>query len=1139
MLERELNNIDILCIQEHWLHEHNLHILQDASPNHHVISKSSENLTNLNIIHGGRGKGGVAIYLRKSIISDFKRITCQSSRILAVEITFLQTLKRMLLINCYLPSGTNSSDLAEYQICLGIIGHLLDTHLPPGEQSTGVIAGDLNVDTVNQNTKKSLEYLRQLMISWSLLSVTEAVCSREQYTFSSDDRKKKSNIDGFLVPAAGISQFENLTISEEEPLNTSDHYLVTTEYRLPQSYPLPKNSEMANHRAKKSSRIKIKWEQVNNKEVRELYTCPLELKAFELFKQTLDCELNESEAELLLQDFSLSMLTQSKELPNSIPSRKKRGKPEWTKQVAEAYQNALQGWKRWKRAGKPKNNSTHADYYKHKKEFRRKLRQSRAQEHRNLLSCIESASSANTKLFHHLIKKQRPERSKKLQTDMIHYKGQTFQGNAMSEGWKHYFEDLALTSQEPKLDQPSAQMSQQYHTLLMSSAPTMLITSQEMDEAIRGLKKGKASGPDDITTEHIQNLGEMAKRLILLIFNVLLTKAHTPLSLQKGLVIPIHKGKGKSTQEPKNYRGITLTSTLCKLMEMVLKPHLERSLLQNNIPDELQFGFRKHHSCLLTSSCVELIIEINYANKQPTFVALLDAEKAFDKVWHAGLFQKLTSTSIHPQHLNMVRSLYNNMQSQVLWDGTVSDPFPILQGVRQGGVLSPLLYITFIDELMKILRNKDLGCKLLGRYSGLVVLADDVALLSSSPSELQAMLDVVDSYTKRWRYKINPSKSCVITFNNKGKNMSQPPLWKLGHDTVPSVLQHPHLGIIKSSIKRNSAEDIISKGVRTFYALTGSGAYTGGLLPQHSVSLWKVYCIPRMLYGSAVEKITKGMSARLDQAQHQLFKKILGLPRTAADDAIYLLLGLMPLSNQVDIEKLQMIGQTLDLPHERFEYRTFLHALTKSTLSINSWQAILMKYRLPDLHTLIQHPIPYTLWKKKSKRAVMDVVNDNILQAIEKKSSLSLWRNMPIPDPMLLYPQTSSSQFLRQAIIIRSQLACNTYLTQTRLVTIKKATSTTCRLCHQEDEDNIHFVASCSILASHRSDFIGEMQSRHFSETTLSYFNFNDGFAFTKAILLPNHLMLPSNLYDRLNTLILLFLHKIHIARTSILSSPT
>ena len=487
----------------------------------------------------------------------------------------------------------------------------------------------------------------------------------------------------------------------------------------------------------------------------------------------------------------------------------------------------------------------------------------------------------------------------------------------------------------------------------------------------------------------------------------------------------------------------------------------------------------------------------------------------------------------------MVRSLYNNMQSQVLWDGTVSEPFPILQGVRQGGVLSPLLYTTFIDELMKILRSKHLGCNLLGRYSGLVVLADDVALLSSSPTELQEMLDIVDNYSKHWRYKINPSKSCVISFNTSGKNMTQPPVWTLGTDVLPSMLQHPHLGIIKSSIKRNPAEAMVSKGVRTFYALTGAGAYTGGLLPHHSVSLWKAYCIPRMLYGAAVEKLTKGMETRLDQAQNQLFKKILGLPRTAADEAVFLLLGLIPLSNQVDLEKLLLIGQLLDLPHERFEHRTFLHALTKSTPSIISWQTILDKYRLPCLHSLLQHPIPYTLWKKKTKRAVLDLVNVNVLQSIVKKSSLTLWRNMPIPDPRLLYPKMSSSKFLRQAVIVRSQLACTTYLTQTRLVTIKKSTTSTCQLCHQEDEDTVHFLASCSVLNAHRSNFNRELLSRHFPERIISYFDHKDAHLFTKAVLLPNHLVLPSHLYDELNTLILLFLHKMHITRTSILSSLT
>ena len=83
-----------------------------------------------------------------------------------------------------------------------------------------------------------------------------------------------------------------------------------------------------------------------------------------------------------------------------------------------------------------------------------------------------------------------------------------------------------------------------------------------------------------------------------------------------------------------------------------------------------------------------------------------------------------------------------------------------------------------------------------------------------------------------------------------------------------------------------------------------------------------------MLYGAAVFNFTQGMSTRLNQAQHQLFKRILGLPRTAADEAVYLLTGIIPLSSQVDLEKLLLIGQMLVLPHDRFEYRTFLHFFT-------------------------------------------------------------------------------------------------------------------------------------------------------------------------------------------------------------------
>ena len=112
----------------------------------------------------------------------------------------------------------------------------------------------------------------------------------------------------------------------------------------------------------------------------------------------------------------------------------------------------------------------------------------------------------------------------------------------------------------------------------------------------------------------------------------------------------------------------------------------------------------------MTSCTLELIIESNTCQKHTTYVALLDAEKAFDKVWHDGLFHKLDNTNIDPSHTcnALLRSLYSDLESQVFWDGKASESIPILQGVRQGGVLSPLLYNVFIDGLIKLLKEKNL-----------------------------------------------------------------------------------------------------------------------------------------------------------------------------------------------------------------------------------------------------------------------------------------------------------------------------------------------------------------------------------------------------------------------------------------------
>lgn len=173
--------------------------------------------------------------------------------------------------------------------------------------------------------------------------------------------------------------------------------------------------------------------------------------------------------------------------------------------------------------------------------------------------------------------------------------------------------------------------------------------------------------------------------------------------------------------------------------------------------------------------------------------------------------------------------MYSGLTAAVHWLSKISDWFPVNQAVRQGGVLSPLLYLVFLDDLIKALRRSGAGCEQLGRYVGTLVFADDVVLLADTPQDLNSMLQIVQSYTTQCHYSINPQKSAVVTFNS-----SIPAgllTWHLGHDTIPEREGHPHLGVHRSSAPHDSTHNIMRCGSNTLYSLTGCGAKRRGLSP--------------------------------------------------------------------------------------------------------------------------------------------------------------------------------------------------------------------------------------------------------------------------------------------------------------------
>ena len=123
---------------------------------------------------------------------------------------------------------------------------------------------------------------------------------------------------------------------------------------------------------------------------------------------------------------------------------------------------------------------------------------------------------------------------------------------------------------------------------------------------------------------------------------------------------------------------------------------------------------------------------------------------------------KLHQAGIHLEIWRLLSHWYSSATTAILWEGISSRRIQIAQGVRQGAILSPILYSIFVDELLDNLTTAGYGIKFNDLFIGAPMYADDLALVADSPVHLLQMLDIVHSYSCKWRYRINPQKSIIL-----------------------------------------------------------------------------------------------------------------------------------------------------------------------------------------------------------------------------------------------------------------------------------------------------------------------------------------------------------------------------------------
>ena len=252
-------------------------------------------------------------------------------------------------------------------------------------------------------------------------------------------------------------------------------------------------------------------------------------------------------------------------------------------------------------------------------------------------------------------------------------------------------------------------------------------------------------------------------------FTTLLSSGVIPSAWLRARGHPLFKpGPMSDTADPLSYRIIAMAPVLFKVFEHVLHDRLTQWGNENDLLHPNQFGFRARMGTDHAISALDRVISGRKARGKATWVAFVDLKKAYPSVFLKGLWTALAMKGVGPTVLASLQAMYQGASTTIHVPGVPSDGSKVeyTKGVREGAVLSPFLFDIFIDDLLRSLEDASLGVSELGLWLGALAYADDIALLASTREELEAMLNLLDHWCKKWRMVLGegPTKSAIVVF---------------------------------------------------------------------------------------------------------------------------------------------------------------------------------------------------------------------------------------------------------------------------------------------------------------------------------------------------------------------------------------
>nr|CAH8822191.1 unnamed protein product [Trichobilharzia regenti]CAH8832846.1 unnamed protein product [Trichobilharzia regenti]CAH8851638.1 unnamed protein product [Trichobilharzia regenti]CAH8868946.1 unnamed protein product [Trichobilharzia regenti]CAH8876533.1 unnamed protein product [Trichobilharzia regenti] len=395
------------------------------------------------------------------------------------------------------------------------------------------------------------------------------------------------------------------------------------------------------------------------------------------------------------------------------------------------------------------------------------------------------------------------------------------------------------------------------------------------------LNPGKSSGPDELHPRILTALAESIAEPLSVIFNMSLDQSKCPRDWKDAIISPVFKTGSRNLVQ--NYRPVSLTSIVVKLLERIIRDAIIQFIEGNKLFAVEQHGFRAGHSCLTNL----LLARESWASSAdaniPVDAIFIDLSKAFDRVSHSGLLVKLGSLGINKVVTDWIQDFLKDRRQRVRVNGVLSTWESVKSGVPQGTILGPLLFLIYVNEIPSVVK------------SSCLLFADDIKIWralhdDSDQLALQEDLNLLSDWCKHWALEINLSKSVVMHVSHSHVHN-----YSMNGITLPVVTEYKDLGVVvQHDLKTaTNCRTAATKGFRMLWAIRKAFANFDADIFR---ILYPTYIRPHLEYGiQAASPCFKYEIDLLERVQRVGTKLIKGFSTLSYEERLSRL-GLFPLS---------------------------------------------------------------------------------------------------------------------------------------------------------------------------------------------------------------------------------------------------